>query len=278
MSYRWRRRTRLGTNCMRYAEYPPSPRCAGIVDRYWFLEGHGHGAPEPIFPDGRIEIVFHFRDPFERHHPHGAIERQGLALMVGQMREPICIAPRGRAGVAGIRRRPSAGRAIAGCRADEISGSFVDVEAICGSTALLRERLIEAADDRARVALSESWLTRWVVKTPSKAVDAAVAAITSRRGIVELPAVAGAGGISVRQLERRFLEDVGLAPKMFARLVRLQSALRGIANGWPLADVAIACGYYDQAHMARDFNRLAEPSPAAWRRHAGVLTPLFVAR
>ena len=263
---------------MRYAEYPPSPRCAGVVDRYWFLEGHGHGAPEPIFPDGRIEIVFHFGDPFERHHPHGAIERQGLALMVGQMREPICIAPRGRAGVAGIRLRPSAGRAIAGCRADEISGSFVDVEAICGSTALLRERLIEASDDRARVALLESWLQRWVVKTPSQAVDAAVAAITSRRGIVELPAVAGAAGISVRQLERRFLEDVGLAPKMFARLVRLQSALRGIANGWPLADVAIACGYYDQAHMARDFNRLAETSPAAWRRHAGVLTPLFVAR
>jgi len=263
---------------MRYAEYPPSPRCAGIADRYWFLEGHGHGAPEPIFPDGRIEIVFHFGDPFERHHTHGTIERQGLALMVGQMREPICIAPRGRAGVAGIRLRPSAGRAIAGCRADEISGCFVDVEAICGSSALLRERLIEAADDRARVALLESWLQRWIVKTPSQAVDAAVTAITSRHGIVELSTVAGAAGMSLRQLERRFLEDVGLAPKTFARLVRLQSALRGIANGRPLADVAIACGYYDQAHMARDFDRLAETSPAAWRRHAGVLTPLFVAR
>jgi AraC-like DNA-binding protein len=198
--------------------------------------------------------------------------------MVGQTREPICIAPRGRAGVAGIRLRPSAGRAIAGCRADEITGCFVDVEAICGSTALLRERLIEATDDRARVALLEAWLQRWIVKTPSRAVNAAVTAITSRNGIVELSGVAGAAGISLRQLERRFLEDVGLAPKMFARLVRVQSALRRVGNGDPLVDVAIACGYYDQAHMARDFDRLAETSPAAWRRYAGVLTPLFVAR
>src|SRR4051812_50201968 len=112
---------------MRYAEYPPSPRYAGVVDRYWFLDGHGHGAPEPIFPDGRIEIVFHFGDPFERHHPHGTIERQGLALMVGQMREPICIAPAGRAGVAGICPRPSAGRGPFGGRAGEDSGWFLGV-------------------------------------------------------------------------------------------------------------------------------------------------------
>src|SRR3954452_14159930 len=105
---------------MRYAEYPPSSRCAGVVDRYWFLEGHGHGAPEPIFPDGRIEIVFHFGDPFEGHHPHGTIERQGLALMVGQMREPMCIAPARDAGVAGMRVLPSAVRYAAGCLADAI--------------------------------------------------------------------------------------------------------------------------------------------------------------
>jgi AraC-like DNA-binding protein len=45
-----------------------------------------------------------------------------------------------------------------------------------------------------------------------------------------------------------------------------------------LADVAIACGYYDQPHMTRDFSRLAETSPAAWQQCGGQLTPLFVGR
>ena len=51
-----------------------------------------------------------------------------------------------------------------------------------------------------------------------------------------------------------------------------------ISDGRALADVAQACGYYDQPHMARDFGLLAQTSPTAWRRHAGELTPLFVAR
>ena len=90
--------------------------------------------------------------------------------------------------------------------------------------------------------------------------------------------LASEAGLSLRQLERRFLADVGVAPKAFARMVRLQSALRRIAGGQALAEVALACGYYDQPHMARDFSRLAETSPAAWRQYAGSLTPLFVGR
>ena len=45
---------------MRYAEYPPSAALAAIVDCYWILEGHGCGLPEPIIPDGRVEIVLHY--------------------------------------------------------------------------------------------------------------------------------------------------------------------------------------------------------------------------
>ena len=91
-------------------------------------------------------------------------------------------------------------------------------------------------------------------------------AIARSAGTIDLVAVSVAAGLSLRQLERRFLADVGVAPKSFARMVRLQAALRRIAAGEPLADVAIACGYYDQPHMTRDFSRLAETSPAAWQR------------
>jgi transcriptional regulator GlxA family with amidase domain len=85
-------------------------------------------------------------------------------------------------------------------------------------------------------------------------------------------------GISRRQFERRFLTEVGLSPHTFLRIVRLQRALRGIADGRPLSDVAHACGYFDQPHMARDFNRLAATSPSAWRDCTATLTPLFVER
>lgn len=263
---------------MRYAEYPPPPALAGIVDRFWILEGRAPGVPEPIIPDGRVEIVLHFGQPFDRHHTNGRVERQAPALVVGQMRAPICICPQGTAGVAGIRLAPGATRLVLGCPAEEITGQFVEIDALFGSTSILRERLAAAADDVVRVRLLEQWMRARVTATPAREVGAAVRAIAESGGAADLLSIAAHAGISLRQLERRFLADVGLTPKVFARLVRLQGALRRISDGEALADAAVACGYYDQAHMARDFGHLAETSPAAWRRYAGVLTPLFVSR
>lgn len=263
---------------MRYAEFAPSPALSAVVDCFWILEGEGCGTPEPIIPDGRIEIVFHHGVPFEEHAADGGITRQPAALVVGQMLAPVSIGQRGRAGVAAIRLRPAAARAIVRCPAAELTGRVVDVEAIVGTTATLRERLALARDDRARVALLEGWLGSRVHGAPAREVGAAVSAIAASAGTIDLDRVACRAGLSLRQLERRFLADVGVAPKTYARIVRLQAALGRIAGGQSLADAAIACGYYDQPHMARDFSRLAEISPAAWQRYGGQLTPLFVGR
>jgi AraC-like DNA-binding protein len=248
------------------------------VHCYWILEGRGTGVPEPIIPDGRLEIVLHYGVRFERHHVDGTIERQPAALIVGQMLAPISVGYTGNAGVAGIRLRPAAAGTVLRGRAAELTNRAIDLEDLFGPTGTLRERLATARDDAARVRLLDDWLAVVVRGTPARDIDRAVTTIAASGGTVSLLAVADAAGLSLRQLERRFLSDVGVAPKTFARMVRLQSALRRIAAGRALAEVAHACGYYDQPHMTRDFSRLAETSPAAWQQCAGDLTQLFVGR
>jgi AraC-like DNA-binding protein len=205
-------------------------------------------------------------------------ERQPTSLVAGQLLAPIGLCHRGRAGVAAIRLRPAAARAVVRCHAAELTGRVVDLEALFGATGTLRERLALAPDDRVCATLLERWIAGVVHAAPSREVAGAVAAIASSAGRIELGSVVFRTGLSLRQLERRFLADVGIPPKTYARIVRLQAALRRIAEGEALADVAIACGYYDQPHMARDFSQLAEISPAAWQRYGGHLTPLFVGR
>lgn len=261
---------------MRYAEYAPSPALARIADCYWILEGLGSGVPEPIIPDGRIEIILHYGVRFERHHVGGTIERQPASLLVGQILAPMCLGYRGQAGVAAIRLRPAAARAVVRGSAAEVTNRAVDLEDLFGSTATLRERLALARDDAARVRLLDEWLSSVVRGAPSDEVEVAVDEIVATAGTIGLTGIADRTGLGVRQLERRFLTDVGVAPKSFARMVRLQAALRRIAEGQSLADVAHACGYYDQPHMTRDFSRLAETSPSAWQQYAGHLTQLFV--
>ena len=51
---------------MRYCEYPPDPRLAGIVRCYWVFESDAmpDAVDERVVPDGCAELVFHYRDPF----------------------------------------------------------------------------------------------------------------------------------------------------------------------------------------------------------------------
>ncbi|SPL97454.1 Transcriptional regulator, AraC family [[Actinomadura] parvosata subsp. kistnae] len=64
-------------------------------------------------------------------------------------------------------------------------------------------------------------------------------------------------GYSERQLQRRSVHAFGYAPKTLQRIVRFQRALRLARTGVPLAEVAVAAGYTDQAHLANDVKRLS---------------------
>lgn len=79
-------------------------------------------------------------------------------------------------------------------------------------------------------------------------------------GNVPIGALAAEVGWSRRHLVDRFRTQVGLTPKTVARLLRFEELLRRLPTGH-LAEVADACGYYDQAHMNRDFREFAGTTP-----------------
>ena len=262
---------------MKYAEYLPSPRLATLVERFWLLEGVAAGAADAIIPDGRVELIFHYGAPFWRHELDGRVTKQPASLLVGQMMEPVVLAPQGVAGVAAIRLRPAAARSLLGFSLQEVSGRFVDLEALFPSLPSLCDRLAEGPDDMARIRVLEAWLLERARLDTRPHVEAIVAAIIRSGGRAPIDALAAQSGASLRQLERHFRDDVGLTPKALSRIVRLQSALKLVREGRALTDVALECGFYDQAHMTRDFREIAAMSPGAWQSHAGDLAPLFVA-
>ena len=120
----------------------------------------------------------------------------------------------------------------------------------------VHERLGDANDTSERVAVLESFLDE-LHHTSDPLVTRALALLDRGAESVNVSAAACALGLSERQLERRFLAQVGVTPKRFAMLRRFERAAAGANTAPSLTAAALEAGYYDQSHFIREFRRLA---------------------
>jgi AraC-like DNA-binding protein len=82
-------------------------------------------------------------------------------------------------------------------------------------------------------------------------------------------ASAGCAGVSERQLERLFETELGMRPKLFARILRFRRAILLLRKGATLADAATTAGYADQSHFNRNTQSLMGGPPSEILRHVG---------
>jgi AraC-like DNA-binding protein len=94
------------------------------------------------------------------------------------------------------------------------------------------------------------------------------ARIQQSHGAVRVAELADEVGWSRRHLTERFTGEFGIGPKQAARVERFQQARALLGTGLAAADVAVGCGYADQAHLTRDFQALGGCTPTQWRREA----------
>ena len=161
---------------------------------------------------------------------------------------------------------PIAVRRLLGVPARELAGTVVDLESVLGRPGReLAERLHDAADWPARFALLDAVLLARMARSARTPADVLQAwwRLLGSHGGVGIAELAGELGWSRRHFGERFREHVGMAPKPAARILRFGHAvdLLGRDDGTRLAEIAQDCGYYDQAHLNRDFRAFAGGSP-----------------
>jgi methylphosphotriester-DNA--protein-cysteine methyltransferase len=165
-----------------------------------------------------------------------------------------------------------------GISATELVNGHVALEDVWGSASRnLREQLQEARGAQERLRLLEVALLRRFrdARRTHPAVQAAVRALRPGRSDVRVSQVAAAVGLSHRRFIEVFEREVGLTPKLYARLQRFHHVKKYLANvGGPesWAAFALACGYFDQSHMIRDFVKFSGISPSSYLRSGNELT------
>jgi transcriptional regulator GlxA family with amidase domain len=150
----------------------------------------------------------------------------------------------------------------------ELHGVQVSLNDVWGGFAAeLRERLMAAQEAEARFDLLEAALLQRLDGPPARhpAVAFALRELHGAPGRT-IGEVRDQTGVSERRFIELFHRQVGLAPKLYARVRRFQTALRRIRTGSPVdwADIALACGYFDQAHLIHDFRAIAGLRPSEY--------------
>lgn len=157
-------------------------------------------------------------------------------------------------------------RAVLGVASAEISSLVLNLSDIWGGSGGDLIEMLFAKTWRQRFAiLDRGFASKLNPVRPQPEISWAWERLAKTHGSVAVQQLADEIGYGRRHFSERFREAIGIAPKLASRLFRFERACRLIADQRPgLAQVAIACGYYDQAHLTREWYALAGCSPKAW--------------
>ncbi len=253
----------------------PAAPLAPFVASLWHFEASDGELPharERILPSGAMQLLVNLHEDELRsyHGPDQVLRRTAGAALCGPYTGHFAIDTAEQRAIMGISFHPGGAAPFFAAAADGLREIDVEIDLLWGRDgAVLRERLLEQATPAARLRTLEAALLARVVRplAPDPALTLAISAL--ERG-TPVAAVAARLGWSARRLISGFDAKVGLTPKRFARVRRFQQALTAITCGppTPWAELALTCGYFDQAHFIHDFNAFSGLHPTAYAPRA----------
>ena len=265
---------------MHYSETKPHGFSEHFVKLYWELSYslNEMSGPEPVLPNGCVEIIFDFRDRFVTYHSVDVAEIQPRSIVAGQLTSRLVIGPSGETDMFGVRLRSESAFSLLGISMVEIRDQIVDLHDVIGAVENeLFEMLAAANGFNERIAVFEKYLLSVNARQVSAELSNCVSILRSTNGAKQIALCAADLRWSERRLERAFNEQIGLSPKLFARIIRFQSLLASAdKDNSVLLDHVFAAGYYDQSHMIRDFRTFAGVTPMEYFGSDLMLSGLFV--
>ncbi|MED5593590.1 AraC family transcriptional regulator [Janthinobacterium sp. P210006] len=245
-----------------YQEYPPIPALRPWLDCVWTCRVQTGATPltHQVLPDNCIDILCQ--------------DQHDASFAVGMMTAPIAVVSQGRVQTVAARFKPGAAARFFQLPLCELNDGRAGLQQLWGRD--LAARLDDALwsdplSNMQRIAILQDYLLLRLRAGPPLAPAGvavhAIAAIEGAQGLVRVEGLARQLGVSRQHLAQQFRQQVGISPKLFARICRFRAASLGVKSlaGQPdWAQVALKYGYFDQSHLIHDFQDFAHSSPEAW--------------
>lgn len=217
-------------------------------------------------PGTELTFVLPVEEPLDVSWADGSARRAAWSSLAGLHPHPAAIHHSGRQRGVQLGLTVAGVRALFGMPAAPLAGQLLTLDEVDTRLRDLPERLAGADPTTWAslvIAAVIAELTRRDARRPRAEVGRALARLTGGAGTVQ--DVADEVGYSRRRLTDLIRTETGVTPKDYQRMARFQRARRFMGRR-PLAEVAVRCGYADQAHLTREWRALAGCTPTTWLR------------
>jgi len=251
----------------------PSPPLHNYISCFWLIEDCYNNVLDISFPDGCIELVFSVGLEVDRTELNGSKRTGHWAEIIGQLTRPYQIRVNGPGKVFGVRFYPHTfgyffPEVISAVNDQSVEASYLlgrGVDTVVGN--FLYENRIADAINIVQQNLMKKLRNNYTAdETSNKIISHTVNCILKDGPTVDLPEIAQNCGISIRTLQRKFRESVGVSPKYFARIMRFQQSLfylhKGLEN---ITTISYNLGYFDQAHFIHEFKAFSGLTPSGFQ-------------
>jgi AraC-like DNA-binding protein len=256
---------------MNYQTYQPRSPLSQFVELLWSREGENlPKAQSRLLPIGSMELVINLLDdriPLFDCSSRSPIGSTNGMMICGVHSESFIINNDSKISMMGVHFKPGGNAPFFALPAGELHNQRISLDEVWqGRAAELRDRLLESPTVESRFGVLEQFLL--MVMKPLDRYTAIAMALQKfeREPTTRVSEVTDKIGFSTRHFNQLFRDRVGLTPKLFCRVRRLQQVLDLVSGkdrvDW--ADIAIACGYFDQAHFIHDFRMFANCTPAEY--------------
>jgi AraC-like DNA-binding protein len=240
-----------------------SRELAEHVDFLWYFEGPTRDARKRILPNGKAELIVNLGNRYRLVEGNGP--EWFVSTVSGLQTAPLVVEQPPYQKVLGVRLKPAGAYALTRGQLAEACGLSIDLDDVFGLAGTeLVERCHAVDTIEQRFAVTLAWLGERLRGAPAlePGVGWAMRRIEQSGGAIEIDAVRRQTAWSKPQMIAAFRDQIGVTPKLYARIVRFRRVLGLLQDGAaPLAAVAVGADYYDQPHMAREFRALGGMTP-----------------
>jgi AraC-like DNA-binding protein len=254
-----------------YMEFAPCEALKPYIRCFWGSRRaatraeNGAGEMDIVIPDTCMDIIFHV--DFTHNHISSSffgIDDRTFAVPYDGEKNIFF--------VFAVRFYPWGAALFAEESLRETKNAFFDAD--CHFSTVKREMeqyLFDVSDICQLIPVAEKiLLNRLNERHQNQTVFQAVARILEKRGNLSAAALGQEIFVSSRQLQRLFLEYIGVAPKSLASMVRYQYIWNELLQdkNFNKADAALRYGYTDQAHLCHDFKKYHSMNMEEARQYA----------